>query len=126
NVVVSNRFYDGRNLLQYESVPHKLALKVPGQFASSDWSYTANPYTSYTYDSLKRPLTRKQPDSTSTFTWTYAGFITATVDENGHQKSSTTDALGRLANVKEYTGTNPYTLLNTTTYGYDLQDRLTT
>jgi len=125
-VRVVNQFYDGRGLLASQSVPHLMALNVPGQFNSGDWNPSTNPQTSYTYDALQRPLTRVQPDGTSTYRWLYSGFATTTIDENNHQTVATTDALGRSTTVQEYTGSYPSaTVLNTTTYSYDVTDALT-
>ncbi|HVC34519.1 MAG TPA: hypothetical protein VNL16_13490, partial [Chloroflexota bacterium] len=124
-VLVVNTFYDGRGLRASQSVPHLLALNVPGQFNSGDWGPTKNPQTSSTYDALQRPLTRVQPDGTATYRWLYSGFATTTIDENNHQRVATTDALGRVVSVQEYTGSYPSaSLLNTTSYGYDVADRL--
>jgi YD repeat-containing protein len=126
-VIVVNQLYDGRNLLTSASVPHLLSLSVCGQFQPLDWTSSSNPKTTYGYDGAKRMVSRTQPDGTSTFQWSYSGFTTTTLDENHHQKASTTDALGRLLQVMEYLGAAaPYTLLNTTQYTYYATDQLAT
>ncbi|HEX5415655.1 MAG TPA: RHS repeat-associated core domain-containing protein, partial [Chloroflexota bacterium] len=122
SVLVVNKFYDARGCLANESVPHTLNVTVPGRFAGSDvdWSVGAHPTTASTYDALKRPKTKVQPDGQATFHWDYAGLQTTTTDENGHQKTSTTDALGRTVQVQEKVNGN----WSTTGYQYDIADRL--
>ncbi|MBI2954183.1 MAG: RHS repeat protein, partial [Chloroflexi bacterium] len=124
-VIVVNRFYSNRGLLEKESVPHLRTPKVPGQFDSADWNASAWPGTSHTYDALERPLTRTRPDGTSVFTWSYSGWSTTAIDENRHKKVFTDDALGRLVKVEEFSGTDPYNRVGTTSYTYDVADRLT-
>lgn len=123
-ITVANRFYDNRGLLQAESVPHNLTLTVPGQFDSSDWNQSTNATTTSTYDALKRPLTRTQPDTVSTASWSYVGWSTTATDEDGHPTVSTKDVFGRLASVEEEPSASGYLNHNLTTYGYDVADEL--
>ena len=48
------------------------------------------------------------------------------IDANGHKKEYEADGLGRTVAVREYTGTQTYTLYATTAYAYDPMDRLKT
>ncbi|MDP2958743.1 MAG: hypothetical protein Q8N53_20125, partial [Longimicrobiales bacterium] len=121
-VVVVNRVYDGRGLLQKESVPHLLTVKVPGQFQSGDWGSTGStPGTSHAYDALRRSTQRTLPDG-SHADWSYSGWTTTATDENGHKKEYVSDGPGRLVAVREYSDATNYV---TTQYGYDVADQLT-
>jgi len=116
-VIVTNRFYDARGLLQAETVPHLLILTVPGQFNS--WN-KSNPTVTYTYDGLKRRLTRVEPDGTSTYTWAHADWNYSLKDPNSHARYYQIDALGRTTAIFQYTGTTyPYPQYAQTFYSYD-------
>ncbi len=124
-VIVVNRQYSNRGLLAKETVPHLLTLDTPGWFDASDWSSASTPATTYTYEALKRPTRRTNPDATY-MEWTYSGWVTTAKDEKAHRRDFTYDAFSRLEKVEEFTGTSPYTLYGTTTYAYNLSDQLAT
>ena len=73
--------------------------------------------TVFTYDALGRKTTQTQQDG-NTQHWTPSGNMTTFKDEAGHPWQRTTDALGRLINVLEPTGSS-------TTYSYNLLNDLT-
>ncbi|MBI2910916.1 MAG: hypothetical protein HYY05_02155 [Chloroflexi bacterium] len=111
-VVVVNRQYDNRGLLSKETVPHLLTLDTPGWFDSTDWGSSANPATTYTYEALKRPSRRTNPDATF-MEWSYSGWDTHEIDENRHKRIFANDAFARLTTVQELTGTDPWTVDDT-------------
>jgi RHS repeat-associated protein len=78
------------------------------------------PLTSHRYDPLGREKRTINPDGTKVKT-SYSEWTTTVTDENGHQKDSLQDALGRTVSVTEYNEGTPYT----TSYVYDALDRLT-
>ena len=66
--VVVNQVYDVRGLVTSASVPHLVTSQaVAGQYNAGDYNAT-NPATTFTYDSLKRPLTTVEPDGISAAT----------------------------------------------------------
>src|ERR1700739_586636 len=72
-------------------------------------SQTSNPYpsggspvwTTYSYDTLSRPLAVTPPGSTGAYQYSYSGNSTTATDPAGKQRRSFTDALGRLTEVYE-------------------------
>ena len=88
----------------------------------ADW--TGIPYTVSEYDALQRLGWVLYPGSGQD-TFTHSGLETTVIDRNSHKKVQTSDSFGRLVQVKEYTGSNPYTLYATTAYEYDRRDLLT-
>jgi RHS repeat-associated protein len=106
--------------------------------------YVSNPYRStsdssygityYIYDALGRTTKVTQPDG-SIVTTAYCGNTTLVTDESGHWRRSTTDGLGRIAEVDEPNSTTAQVNSNAcpgtgdpiwaTTYGYDALDDLT-
>ncbi len=124
-VVVVNRQYSNRGLLAKETVPHLLTLDTPGWFDSNDWGSAATPATTYSYEALKRPSRRANPDATF-MEWSYSGWVTTAKDEKAHRHDFTYDAFSRLQKAEEFTGSSPYTLYATTTYAYNPLDQLTT
>jgi len=67
--------------------------------------------TLFTYDALSRLLSRKDPGTSSTITYTYdsEGRRLTSVDQNNRTITNTYDALGRLTSVKDANGTTTYT-----------------
>jgi RHS repeat-associated protein len=76
-------------------------------------------WTQTDYDILDRPIRVRTPDNADTI-MSYSGNVAAVTDPAGKSRSSTTDALGRVALVTEAPGDLNYG----TTYGYDARDRL--
>ena len=72
--------------------------------------------TTYTYDSLNRTTKVAEPDGSAVST-TYSGNTSTVTDEAGNQRTSTTDAFGRLNAVVEAPGVSGLKL--TTQYQYD-------
>lgn len=85
----------------------------------SSWGYTTNQY-----DALGRIITKTDSDLTNTQHWSYAGNVVTFTDENGSKWTRATDALGRLTEVLEPTGTSPTPTLETD-YHYDPLNNLT-
>ena len=115
--------YNAHNQLWRSSAPYALAQSVGARYVSvSDWGTI--PHTRYDYDNYGRVITTTLPDGSVTTT-SYDGLKTVTVDANDHKVEQEVDAFGRLAYVRQYMGkAEPYTLYSTTTYQYDVQDRL--
>lgn len=106
-----------------------IAVELPDPTANS----AARVQYLYTYDSLKRPLTIRRPDSTtlsgkSGFDIAYNGLTKTTseiVGAAGGTPASTmtiADRFGRLSQVREQTATT----WHTTTYTYDPDDNVST
>ncbi len=120
--IVKNFFYDGMGRVSAESNPY---------FASSGTGLTTtqnSDFSNYTYDTLSRVITVRNPDeNVSTVKFDHWN-ITA-YDENNHRKMYSTDAYGRIVNVLEYNN-DPVLKFNfetdtyTTTYNYDASDNL--
>lgn len=79
----------------------------------SSWGYTTNQY-----DALGRIITKTDSDLTNTQHWSYAGNLVTFTDENSNKWTRTTDALGRLTQVLEPSGTSSTPTLETD-YTYD-------
>jgi RHS repeat-associated protein len=78
--------------------------------------------TTYNYDGLNRTVSVSEPDG-SIVTTSYAGNKVAVTDETGKQRTSQSDALGRLTAVWEDPGTAPH-LNYETDYQYDILNNL--
>lgn len=127
-VIITDTEYDGLGRVTKTSQPRYVS-----QSGSTYGSYTNpgaslfNP-TSTAYDGLGRALTVTQPGSRTT-TMSYAldgtGARTTTIDDNNHKVDRWADALGRLIQVREYTGSSSYAPYATTNYTYDDLDQLT-
>jgi RHS repeat-associated protein len=74
------------------------------------------------FETLERPITVQQTDSSSVTT-TYAGNCQTSTDERGKTRQSCFDALGRLVQVFEDPGTSPH-LNYETDYAYDVLNNL--
>jgi RHS repeat-associated protein len=72
--------------------------------------------TTYAYDALSRIASVTEPDG-QVLNTTYTGNSTIVTDEAGRARTSSTDGIGRLANVTEDPGTGH--LNYSTVYGYD-------
>ena len=133
--------YDERGLKASESVGYEKDAYVYDDNCNGT-GRICNPYvppnlnqpqTRYAYDALGRSTAITYPDSTALTTW-YDGGQRAVIDAEGHMKVYQEDAFGRLAAVKELTGTHSLPiwadqhdlLYATTTYTYSVLGNLTT
>jgi RHS repeat-associated protein len=94
---------------------------APGTWSAPTWSST--PHTLTAFDELGRPTSVTNPGSIVT-TIQYDGRHTVVIDPNGHKKESITDNLGRLIEVKEFTGSSTYTEYANMLYDYDVRGLL--
>ncbi len=129
---ISNVTYDALGRTSTQSVPYgdteTYAYKTPN---------TGVPKTTTQYDSLSRALQVTGLDGVNSWL-RYDGlnnkWRTRLVDGNGHGKAQSTDGLGRMTRVEEYTGacTTPdscsgnWAVYATTNYTYDVLDNLKT
>ncbi len=125
---VVDTYYDGHGLAWRTSVSHLVASGAGTGFLESEWTGYGGVGTRSTFDELRRGTQVTLPDGNAIVT-AYDGWNRTVLDQNGHQKRSEQDGLGRTVAVKEYAasygsptaGAAPYA---TTAYSYDTQDRL--
>lgn len=79
--------------------------------------------TTHLYDPLGRPTSVQNPGDGTAKGWQYTGATTTTTDEDNHQWTRTSDALGRLVQVKEPNGSGNSPSLETD-YQYDAMGNL--
>ncbi|CAG1009368.1 Protein RhsD [Anaerolineales bacterium] len=115
-ILVTDSYFNPQGLVFKQSLPY-YSSAVGGHYISP----SGQQFTESTFDVLGRVLTAKQPGNITTTT-SYDGLTTAVTDPNGSKISRTTDGIGRLVSVKEYS--NSTTLYATTLYSYDAGDRL--
>ncbi|CAG1007425.1 partial tRNA(Glu)-specific nuclease WapA, partial [Anaerolineales bacterium] len=123
---VTNVVYDARGLTQFSYAP---AFEPTSADYSSSAVWGAHPHAQTQYDALGRTIVVTSTDSSTATRTAFSGRSIGVLDTNGHQHISTTDALGRLAAVKEYTSTATAINFNatayaTTTYAYDTLNNL--
>ncbi len=120
--IVKNLFYDGMERVRAESNPY---------FAPTSAGLTTthnSDFINYTYDTLSRVISVRNPDGNTT-NITFNHWNVTAYDENGHMKTYVTDSYGRIINVLEYNN-NPVLHFNfeidiyTTNYNYDTADNL--
>ncbi|MGE3340615.1 MAG: SpvB/TcaC N-terminal domain-containing protein [Candidatus Altimarinota bacterium] len=111
--IVSNTKYDalGRAF--------EVTLPVFATGTAYNLSQGSSIVTSTSYDVLDRPVSIT--DANGTTTMSYDRWSTTITDALGNQKTTETDAFGRLIKVIEYIGTTPHQ----THYQYDPRDLLT-
>lgn len=126
--IVVDTVYDGLGQAIKQSQP---------RYHASFWTYTP-PSTDTTilwstseYDALGRTKEVTTPDNKSTsilYKLNGNWLETVTYDAEGHKKAHASDVFGRLAQVRDFTGTlEPYYVLySTTNYAYSPLDLLTT
>ncbi|MCI0556328.1 MAG: hypothetical protein L0287_35755, partial [Anaerolineae bacterium] len=115
-LVMTDTYYNGLGLVRDSSLPRTLSW-TGGTYNAPNWASV--PYTTRTYDALRRPASILYPDG-SDDTFTYSGLRTTIIDRNDHKKVHEKNAFGLLVKVEEYTGSGTYTLYATTTYDYNL------
>lgn len=118
--IVKSLYYDGTGRLVAEDNPSLTST------TSTIVPPPVVPETNYTYDALDRVVLVSNPDGTNKTTIYDRANITD-VDENGHQHTYQTDALGRITTVIEENvdpSLNNITDAYTTRYAYDANDNL--
>ena len=105
--------YNGNGRVSFQSYPYQ-----GNGFATARVCSGAG--DSFAYDAFGRPTTVTHSDS-SIISTSYTGNSTTVTDEQGKNRQSKTDGLGRLTQVIE----NPGGLNYTTAYTYDALDNLT-
>lgn len=111
---VKDTIYDSRGLLYKGSLPYQ----ATGPTYSSATT-TASLFTTYTYDSLDRPLTIVTNIATTSNA--YDQWVTTTTDPGSKIKDYENDARGNLVEVGEHVATSTYS----TTYEWNLNGMLT-
>ena len=120
--IVVSYDYDGAGRLWRQSAPYQINQDPGVSYQSvSNWSIT--PHTQTEYDPFGRVDTVTNPDG-SEVGRQYAYLTTTTFDELDHKVEQEQDGFGRLVYTRTYTGSNPYTLYATSSYQYDVLDRL--
>jgi RHS repeat-associated protein len=110
-IIVTDTEYDTMGRVLRSSLPYFENMESPR-------------WVSYAYDPVGRVAMITNPDDTHV-TKSYALGTTVSVDANGHKKEADRDPYGRLAEVREYTGTSPnFSLYATTRYQYDVLGNL--
>jgi RHS repeat-associated protein len=115
---LSNTRYDAAGQAWQSSLAYEVA-GAPGTYYTPDWN---QPKSETLYDGLGRATQVIQPAGTTLTS--YDGWTTTVIDANLHQRAYDVDAFGRTVQVREYSGTGPYTLYATTSYSYDVLGRL--
>jgi YD repeat-containing protein len=108
--VLSNSRYDAAGQAWQSSLAYEVA-GAPGSYYTPDWN---QPKSETLYDGLGRVTQVKQPVGTTLTS--YNGWTTVATDANGHRRAYDMDAFGRTVQVREYSGTGPYTVYATTSY----------
>jgi RHS repeat-associated protein len=115
-LLLNTTLFNPQGLAKQQSLPYYQA-GVGG-------NYIANPGTQFTstaYDALGRATQVTAPGNIVTQT-SYDGLTTTSTDPNGNKVSRTTDGLGRMTAVAEFS--NSTTVYATTQYFYDAADHL--
>ncbi|MEW6402626.1 MAG: SpvB/TcaC N-terminal domain-containing protein, partial [Chloroflexota bacterium] len=115
-LLVSDSFFNTQGLAYKQSQPYYVSQGGGYYVAPSGTSFTVS-----TFDALGRVLTTTQPGGIVT-TMEYDGLSATTIDPNQNRIKRTTDALGRMITVKEYS--DAATLYSVTQYAYDVADHL--
>src|SRR3984885_9448082 len=109
--------YDGRGKLYQVYNPTRCSPPTKNCNTETTWGYNT-----YSYDALGRTLQVAEPDGSSATT-SYSGNQSTVTDEAGAQRTSQTDALGRLTYVSEAPNNSGYGFQ--TNYQYDALNDLT-
>ncbi len=116
-LLVSDTVYNAQQFVSQQSLPYYYNSATGGTQVSG-----ASQYTTTSYDALGRATQVTAPGKITTST-SYNGLTTTITDPNGNQTARTSDGLGRLTTVQEYSGKSVYA---TTLYTYDIADHLLT
>ena len=121
-LAVTDTTFNGFGSVEYQGMTHQ-ETGVGGMYIEPDWAHIKKTITSY--DALGRAIQVIAPGGFISTT-EYNGLITRTIDPKHQLVKSTTDGLGRMVTVQEYTGTTDTSnvLYTTTEYTYDAADRL--
>jgi YD repeat-containing protein len=117
-LLLTDTAFDAQGKTYRQSQPY-YSNGATGSYIAPTWSNLV--YTESAYDALGRIKTVTAPGDLLTQT-SYGGLTTTTTDPNGNAKNQTTDGLGRVAQVQEFSDGSLY---STTQYSYDIADRLT-
>lgn len=118
-VLVSESQYNALGLVSRQSLPFYAGYSNDEGITLSSG---ASQFTETSYDALGRAIQVTSPGSITAYTQ-YNGLITTSIDPNGNKVARTTDGLGRMKYVQEYNGDVLYA---TTSFAYDVADRLKT
>lgn len=105
SAIIVNTYYNNRGLVDRKCLPYFEGGSTAG-------------CTYFSYDPVGRAQTIVNQDGGQTDITYYQG-RTEAIDSLEHKKAKTTDIHGRLIQVEEYTGQNPYAFYVTTDYFYD-------
>ena len=115
-LLVNTTQFNSQGLANQQSLPYYVA--APG---GTFTSVAANQYTTTQYDALGRATQVTAPGNIVSQT-VYDGLTTTSIDPNTNKVVRTTDGLGRMIMVTEYS--DPSTVYAVTKYDYDNADRL--
>jgi uncharacterized repeat protein (TIGR01451 family) len=116
-LLVSETQFNAQGLASRQSLPFYFAGSDGGTLKTG-----ASQFTETAYDALGRAIQVTAPGNITSYTQ-YNGLTTTSIDPNGNKIARTTDGLGRLKYIYEYNGSTVYA---TTSFSYDVADRLTT
>src|SRR5690606_18878991 len=114
--LVTDSYFNSQGLVWKQSLPY-YSNSVGGYYITPAGSQ----FNETTFDFLGRATSVTQPGGITTET-SYNGLTVTVTDPDGRRISRTSDALGRLINVKEFSDST--TIYATTRYFYDPADRL--
>ncbi len=116
-LLVNTTLFNALGLASQQSLPYEVEQAAGGNYIYDSGSQ----FTTMQYDVLGRAISVTAPGDITTQT-AYDGLTTTVTDPNGNKVSRTTDGVGRLISVAEFSdASNVYA---TTTYFYDSADRL--
>ncbi|MBN2115754.1 MAG: hypothetical protein JW730_04245 [Anaerolineales bacterium] len=115
-LLVNTTLFNAQGLASQQSLPYEVTA------AGGNYIYdSGSQYSTSQYDALGRVTSVTAPGGITSQT-SYDGLTTTTLDPNGNKVSRTTDGLGRMISVAEFS--DPSTVYATTAYFYDAADRL--
>jgi YD repeat-containing protein len=115
-LLVNTTLFNAQGLASQQSLPYEV-VEAGGNYIYDP----GKQFTTTQYDALGRAISVTAPGQITTQT-SYDGLTTTVLDPNGNKISRTTDGLGRMTSVAEFSDLN--TIYATTTYFYDAADRL--
>jgi RHS repeat-associated protein/uncharacterized repeat protein (TIGR01451 family) len=115
-LLVNSTLFNAQGLARQQSLPYE----VSG--AGGNYVYdSGSQFTTTEYDALGRAISVTAPGGITSLV-SYDSLTTTATDPNGNKVSRTTDGLGRMVSVAEFSDAS--TVYGTTTYFYDTADRL--